>query len=68
MLLKPNWEAFGREIMEAWPEGDVDGWALQEIAAKHRVLVEVEFDPAIHDDDEGYGAEPGDVWFLRNYK
>ena len=67
-MTKPDWEAFGREIMEAWPEGDVDGFELQEIAHKHRVLVKTKFDPAKHGAYDDYGAEPGDPWFLRNYK
>ena len=67
-MTKPNWEAFGREIMEAWPEGGVDGFALQDLAVKHRVLVETKFNPAIHSNDWDDFAEPGDLWFLRNYK
>ena len=31
--------AFARDIMAAWPDGDVDGGALQEIAVAHGLLV-----------------------------
>ena len=67
MLLKPNWESFGREIMEAWPDG-VDGLDLQDIAVRHMVVVETTYDPAKHGADGDYGAQPGDPWFVRNYK
>lgn len=66
-MTKPNWEAFGREIMEAWPEGGVDGFDLENIAVKHRVLVETTYNPAKHRKDNDYGAKPGDPWFVRNY-
>ena len=31
--------SFVRDIMAAWPDGDVDGGALQEIAVSHGLLV-----------------------------
>lgn len=31
--------AFARGVMAAWPDGDVDGGALQEIAVAHGLLV-----------------------------
>ena len=68
-LHNPDWEAFGREIMKAWPDSvGIDGFELQDLALKYAVLVPVPggFDPAKHDDD-GYGAEPGDDWFILNY-
>ena len=66
---KIDWEAFGREIMEAWPEG-VDGFDLQDIAVRHRVVVETKFDLAKHLDDhtDAWGVRQGDPWFVRNYR
>jgi hypothetical protein len=64
-----NWEAFGREIMKAWPEGGVDGFDLQDLAEKHGIIKAIPggFDPATCDDALGVSPEPGDPWFLRNY-
>jgi hypothetical protein len=64
----PDWEAFGRKMMEAWPHGGIEGFELQDEAERHRLIVEVPggFDPGQHDDG-GWGPEPGDPWFLRNY-
>ena len=65
---KPDWIAFGKDIMEFWPEGDVECGDLQELAVKPRLLVKVPggFDPEIHEDFYGC-AEPGDPWFMQNY-
>lgn len=30
--------AFAKEVMQAWPEGDIDGGCLQAIAIKHGLL------------------------------
>lgn len=64
----PDWEGFGREVMGVWPTGDLDGGHLQELAVKHRVLVQIEggFDPVKYVDPFGE-TEPGDDWFLHNY-
>lgn len=68
-MTEPNWEAFGREIMEAWPEGGVDGFGLQDIAVKHGVLIETKFDLAKHRDDhtDAWGVRQGDPWLERTY-
>ena len=65
---KPDWEGFGRAVMENWPEGDLDGFALQDAAKKFGVIVPVDggFDPEKHSDVFGC-AEPGDPWFLINF-
>lgn len=34
--------AFARDILEAWPDGGVDGGELQELAEKHRLLIPTE--------------------------
>ena len=69
-MTKPNWEAFGREIMEAWPEGGVDGLDLQDIAVRHGVLRETAYDFKAHGKEGHYdwGLQEGDVYFERNYK
>lgn len=66
--MKPDWEAFGKAIMEAWPECGVDGFDVQELAERHGIIVEVPggFDPEIHSDPLGV-CEPGDAFYLRNY-
>lgn len=36
----PDWEAFGRAIMDEWPElYSFDPYDLQELATKHHLLV-----------------------------
>jgi hypothetical protein len=67
--MTPDWEAFGREVMDAWPEGGIDGFDLQDLAEKHGIILSVPggFDPDKHNDD-GYGLESGDPWFERNYR
>ena len=69
-VTKPNWEAFGSEIMEAWPEGGVDGFELQDAAVKHGVLRETAYDFKAHGKEGPYdwGLQEGDVYFERNYK
>lgn len=69
-MTKPDWEAFGREIMEAWPEGGVDGFELQDAAVKHGVLRETAYDFKAHGKEDHYdwGLQEGDVYFERNYK
>lgn len=31
--------AFARDIMEGWPDGDLDGGSRQDIAVKHGILI-----------------------------
>lgn len=63
---KPDWEAFGRCVMERWLEGDaeVDLFDVQMWAEKHAIITKVPggFDPDNHIDINGC-AEPGDDWF-----
>jgi hypothetical protein len=64
----PDWEAFGRAIMEDWATHlDLDAADKFELAIKHGVLVEIEggFDPDIHIDSYG-GAEKGEPWYKMN--
>lgn len=67
-----DWEGFGQAVMEAWPDGDIDGFELQEIAERHGVISQVPggYDPERDGEDaiDEYGIEPGDAWFVRNYE
>lgn len=65
----PDWKAFGKDVMGAWPTGDVDGFYLQDLAEKHHIILPVDggFDPEKHDDTYAVCPEPGDPWFERNY-
>lgn len=67
--MKPDWEAFGRAVMEAWPDSGLDGFDVQELAEKHGLIVEAPggFDPKVHLDPLGI-CEPRDTFFLRTYK
>jgi hypothetical protein len=66
---QPNWEGFAREVMTMWPDGDLDGGDLQELAVVYKMILPVPggYDPKVHAADDEYGTEPGDDWFVRNY-
>ncbi|TDQ63617.1 hypothetical protein ATL17_1624 [Maritalea mobilis] len=69
MIKKPDFEAFAKDVMEAWPEGDLEGFELQEKAIKHGLIYEVDggYDPKKHEDLYGC-SEPGDTWYQINFK
>ena len=62
----PDWEGFGRRLMEeGWPVYDIDGGTVFE-AAKMFGLIRVipgGFDPEKHEDTEGLDPEPGEEWY-----
>lgn len=67
---QPHWEAFGKAIMEYWPESlEVDCFQIQELAEKHNIILPVKggYDPEKHGESE-YGEEPGDPYFEVNYE
>lgn len=66
-MSKPDWEAFGREIMEEWPGGGLDGFDLQEVAVRHGVIEETRYSPGDHGPCPEGITEPGDPWFVRCY-
>lgn len=39
--IKPDYKAFALAVMEAWPDGGIEGPDLEELAAKHNLLVPV---------------------------
>ena len=65
----PDWVGFGVAIMDAWPEYDVDSSELHKLAIEYDLIIPVEggFDPEKHIDNEDI-CEPGDDWFLFNWK
>jgi hypothetical protein len=52
--------AFAQDIMQAWPEGDVDGGELQEAALRHGLLERSE--PTQQERDEN-GLDEYDDWY-----
>lgn len=60
----PDWEGFGRDAMEAWPLGGIDGFELQDLAEKHGLIARVPggYDPERDSDCEG-DFEKGDEIF-----
>lgn len=67
----PDWEGFGREALDEWPEPyDLEAPQIFDLAVKHRLLVAVPggFNPEEHTNGEDFGAEPGDPWFEKNFK
>jgi hypothetical protein len=69
-MTKPDWEGFGRDLLDSWPVGDIDGDDLFDLALKHRLVVSIPggFNPEIHEDYEGIGPDPGDPWFKYNFR
>ena len=68
-MTQPDWEGFARAIMDAWPEGDVDGGDLQETAERYGLLRKEPYDPAKHGEwgKEEYGTQPGEDWYVLTY-
>ncbi|NOD65770.1 hypothetical protein [Ruegeria sp. HKCCD6109] len=61
----PDWEGFGRHLLEDWPVGDIDGADLFDAALKHGLIWEIPggYDPDQHIDAEGIAPERGDPWY-----
>ena len=61
----PNWEGFGRDLLESWPVRDVDGSELFDAALRNGLIREVPggYDPGQHIDAEGICPEAGDPWY-----
>lgn len=70
MEKKPDWEGFGRAVMEDWPECLPDDLTLQDLAEDFGLIRKVPggYDPAKHDGPHWVVPEPGDDWFVLNYK
>ena len=62
---RPDWEGFGRDLMENWPTGDIGGGELFEAALRNGLIREVPggYDPEQHIDAEGICPETGDPWY-----
>ena len=61
----PDWEGFGRDLLESWPVRDVDGSELFDAALRNGLIQEVPggYDPEQHIDAEGICPEAGDPWY-----
>ena len=65
-MSKPDWEDFGRRVLERWREGDmnIDMCDVQDWAEETGIIAKIPggFDPEKHTDTIGC-AEPGDDWY-----
>ena len=61
----PDWEGFGRDLLESWPVRDVDGSELFDAALRNGLIREIPggYDPEQHIDAEGICPEAGDPWY-----
>ena len=61
----PDWEGFGRDLLESWPVGDIDGSELFDAALRHGLIREIPggYDPEKHIDTEGICPERGDPFY-----
>ena len=65
----PDWEGFGRLIVDEWPVGDIEGSYLFDMAVKHGLIREISggYNPDEHIDAEGICPETGDPWYEYNF-
>lgn len=61
----PDWEGFGRAMVEDWPTGDIEGSFLFDMALKYGLIKEIPggYDPDQHEDVYGISPEDGDPWY-----
>ena len=66
----PDWEGFGRGMLEDWPVRDVDGAELFDLSLKYGLIAEVPggYDPEQHIDAEGISPETGDPWYEYTFR
>lgn len=66
----PDWEGFGRAMLEDWPVRDVDGAELFDLSLKYGLIAEVPggYDPEQHIDAEGISPETGDPWYEYTFR
>jgi hypothetical protein len=66
----PDWEGFGRDLLESWPVRDVDGLDLFDAAMRNRLIREIPggYDPEQHINAEGSCPETGDPWYEYAFK
>jgi len=66
----PDWEGFGRAMVDGWPTNDIDGADLFELAAQYRLIAEVAggYDPETHIDADCICPERGDPWYEYNFR
>ena len=65
----PDWEGFGRAMMDDWPTNGIDGSDLFIMAQNFGLVREIAggFDPDNHIDAEGMSPEAGDDWYEYNF-
>lgn len=68
-MAKCDWAAFGKAVMNFWPDGAPDGFDLQHLAEEHGIIKRSAggYDPARHGEND-VCADKGDEWFYRNYR
>ena len=66
----PDWEGFGRDLLESWPVRYVDGLELFDAALRNGLIREIPggYDPEQHIDAESICPEPGDPWYEYAFK
>ncbi|MGR3476653.1 MAG: Lar family restriction alleviation protein [Sulfitobacter sp.] len=66
----PDWEGFGRAMLEHWPVRDVDGAELFGLSLEYGLIAEVPggYDPEQHIDAEGISPEKGDPWYEYTFR
>ena len=70
MTHAPDWEDFGRAIMQyGWPTNDIDGSELFDLCLMYGLVRPIEggFNPDEHIDAEGICPDVGDPWYEYAY-
>jgi hypothetical protein len=69
--VKPDWEGFGRAMVEfEWPAmRDIEASELFDLAVEFNLVRPIEggYDPEEHIDAEGIAPEKGDPWYEYNF-
>ena len=65
----PDFEAFGRIVLDDWPVSDIDGSDLFDWALACHLIREIPggFDPEQHIDPECICPNKGDIWYEYNF-
>lgn len=66
-MRSPDNIGFTKAVLQVlWDGFDLDGGDIQDLGLMYGVIRETKFDPAVHTDHLGVGAEAGDQWFVEN--
>jgi hypothetical protein len=65
----PDWEGFGRALLDSWPTNDIEGSELFALSLQFGLIRPIPggYNPEEHIDAEGICPEDGDPWYEYNF-